>query len=306
VSWKPLLVGALADAAWDSVLAIAEALEDTTSEIQDSSYANGHAGLALFHGYLAAARDDERFADLAEAHLREAIDGLFHQAPPAGFFLGPTGVAWTNQHLEELLTGGAATNVNEELDEWIADTVRSTPWRGDYDLVFGLAGLACYALDHPDGEFGAAVIASVVDRLDELAEWNDTGITWWTPPLRLFSPVREEYPEGYYNLGAAHGVAGVVGILGRACGAGLGRGLARRLLDGGVAWVLANKRADDGGSTFPSFLAPQPVGATASCRSAWCYGDPGMVAALLTAARAVGQPEWEREALAIARRDCAR
>jgi hypothetical protein len=43
-----------------------------------------------------------------------------------------------------------------------------------------------------------------------------------------------------------------------------------------------------------------------SCRSAWCYGDPGVAAALLGAARSVGEPTWEREALEIARAAAAR
>ena len=36
-------------------------------------------------------------------------------------------------------------------------------------------------------------------------------------------------------------------------------------------------------------------------RLAWCYGDPGISLALLSAARAAGEPEWERQAVAVAR-----
>jgi hypothetical protein len=35
---------------------------------------------------------------------------------------------------------------------------------------------------------------------------------------------------------------------------------------------------------------------------AWCYGDPGIAAALLVAARCCGEPAWEHAALRIARR----
>jgi hypothetical protein len=37
-------------------------------------------------------------------------------------------------------------------------------------------------------------------------------------------------------------------------------------------------------------------------RLAWCCGDAGVAAALLVAPRSVNEEEWEREALAIARR----
>src|SRR5262249_40579611 len=39
---------------------------------------------------------------------------------------------------------------------------------------------------------------------------------------------------------------------------------------------------------------------------AWCYGDPGVAAALLAAARGVAEPDWEAAARAIARRAAER
>jgi hypothetical protein len=41
-------------------------------------------------------------------------------------------------------------------------------------------------------------------------------------------------------------------------------------------------------------------------RLAWCYGDLGLAVALLGAARCVGEADWERAALAVARRAVCR
>ena len=41
-------------------------------------------------------------------------------------------------------------------------------------------------------------------------------------------------------------------------------------------------------------------------RTAWCYGDPGVAAALLVAARCAGEAPWERHAIRIALRAAAR
>ncbi len=307
MSWKILLEGPLADAAVRSVHEIADALEQGAPDASDPSYAYGHAGIALFFGYLAAAFNDERAASLADEHLEKAVDGLSEQVPPAGFFLGPTGVAWTNQHLEELLSGASpAPDMSEDLDAWIAETVRSTPWRGDYDLVFGLVGLGCYALDHPDRHFAAEILEEIVCRLSELALERGGRITWWTSPAELTPPLVTQYPDGCYNLGLAHGIAGVIGMLGRAVGAGFGSEAARRLLYGAVASLLVHRRLDDGGSSFPGRVAVKQVDTPVSCRSAWCYGDPGIAVSLLVAARSTAEPDWEREAIRIAFRDCAR
>jgi hypothetical protein len=43
-----------------------------------------------------------------------------------------------------------------------------------------------------------------------------------------------------------------------------------------------------------------------SCRSAWCYGDPGIAVALLAAARALGDSTLWSETVSIARRSAAR
>jgi hypothetical protein len=61
---------------------------------------------------------------------------------------------------------------------------------------------------------------------------------------------------------------------------------------------------DDGKVGFPIWVGPGIPRAQA--RVAWCYGDLGVATALLSAARCVGEPAWEREALAVARRAAER
>jgi hypothetical protein len=140
----------------------------------------------------------------------------------------------------------------------------------------------------------------VIDRLTETAEHRAEGLTWWTNPAWLPAETCAKYPRGYDNLGLAHGVPGVIALLGQACAAGVAVARARPLLEGAVRWLLAQQ--EPGG--FPALVAPEA--AEKPARLAWCYGDPGVAAALLWAARCVAEPAWEREALAIARRAARR
>jgi hypothetical protein len=71
---------------------------------------------------------------------------------------------------------------------------------------------------------------------------------------------------------------------------------ARPLLVGTVRWLLAQQTPGGFPSGIEKERADQPA------RLAWCYGDPGVAAALLWAARLVDEPAWEQEARAIARR----
>lgn len=307
MSWQPLLTGDLARRAVDAAREIAAELEarypSTAGPCRPQP--GGPCGLALLHGYLAATGVEEEEAAGERAGLR--LDHILTEAGerrlPASFWTGFTGIAWTNLHLEELLAGKAGTDLNEEVDSMLRDVVRLTPWRWQYDLIAGLVGIGCYALDHPDRDLAADLLGSIVERLAESAVGRGGGITWWTPPALLGDRAATLYPQGYFDLGLAHGIPGIVALLGRACGSGLVGGEALRLLEGAVQWLLANRRSEDGGPRFGRYageIRELPA------RSAWCYGDPGVAVALLAAARAVGEPGWEQEALAIARRSCAR
>jgi hypothetical protein len=167
-----------------------------------------------------------------------------------------------------------------------------------------LTGLGVYGRERLNRPSGRELLAGVVDRLAAQAETGPAGATWYTPPERLPEWQREVYPNGYHNLGLAHGIPAPIALLGIACGAGVAADRARPLLEGAVRWLLAHQLPAGSGACFAASLSAG-VEARPS-RLAWCYGDPGVAAALLVAARAAGEPEWEREALAIARTAVAR
>ena len=71
----------------------------------------------------------------------------------------------------------------------------------------------------------------VISRLAAYAENTNEGTAFFSPHEQLQPMYREMQPNGTYNLGVAHGVAGVIALLGSACGAGIAVERARRLLN---------------------------------------------------------------------------
>ncbi len=269
------------------------------------SFAGGHAGIALFYAYLAVAWEGPQAARQAWSSLERAVEELSQgQGSGAGFFTGMSGIAWTCHHLRGLLAGETSAEATAEVDAALLEVVDQRPWCWEYDLIYGLAGIGCYALDHPDRRLAAALLDSILARLEELAVVTPDGVTWLTPAHFLPPAAVTNYPAGWYNLGVAHGVPGVIGLLARMAEAGFGGDRARRLLTQAVRWLLAQQRILDGGSRFPTHLSP--VGTGPSSRSAWCYGDPGVAAVLWRAARAAGRPTWTEHALTLAQRDIRR
>jgi hypothetical protein len=118
---------------------------------------------------------------------------------------------------------------------------------------------------------------------------------------------RRDAPHGYFNLGVAHGVAGVLPLLAGARAAGLGGRGAAGELEAAVAWLLAREQGADAESRFDNWVAAAPDGSPAApagpqaTRLAWCYGDLGMAAALHAAARGAGEAGWAATALSWAR-----
>src|SRR6185436_12774096 len=70
-----------------------------------------------------------------------------------------------------------------------------------------------------------------------------------------------------------------------------------------VDWLLSMRHDGDGWS-FPSWIGEEIV--PRPTRLAWCYGDPGVSAALMTAARHARKTAWETAALDIARKAAQR
>jgi lantibiotic modifying enzyme len=306
-----LLEGDLAVQAWEAVNAIAQALEawspgdpgdDQAEGWLDRvvSLDGGMAGQALFHGYLSKAAGAERHAARAQQLLDEAIEALATAPLRPALYSGFTGVAWAAEHLSRLLDGEVEDeDMNEEIDQALLTALDRFSWVGDYDLISGLVGFGVYALERFPRPSAVRCLEVIIDRLDGSAEKNGQEVTWFRPPEVLPSASRERTPHGYYDLGVAHGVPGIIALLADACRLRVRQDRARPLLEGAVRWLASQHLEGHRVACYPSWVGSGIVEARPS-RLAWCYGDPGIAATLLYAARAVGVEEWEGTALAIA------
>lgn len=303
-SWQPLLQGNPAARALEAVEAIAAALPQAPIEPPVAagpeetiawrcSLASGRAGQALFYGYLSFSSADDGPADLAIELLDQAAEGVAAVPMSESLFSGFPGVAWTAEHLQGRVFE-AEGDPQLAMDEAILSLLSRSPWPGEYDLINGLAGLGIHALERLPRPSAVACLERVIEELARGAE----GGAWFSPPGRISSFKLAVYPKGLYDLGTSHGIAGVIALLAAACRAGVHTRIARPLLDEAVSWLLARELSGEQGFHFPHFHHPEVE--PRPSRLAWCYGDVGIAAALLFAARTVGEPSWEARALGVA------
>jgi lantibiotic modifying enzyme len=299
--WSPLLTGAAADEARTVVREIANALAGPEAgedpQYDSASLSRGTAGVAMFYAAAAEVLGDEA-RTTALALCDRTIDAASDQPLDPMLYSGIVGVGWALSVVERRLE--EPDDGDSDIDEYVGTVLAVSPWPGSFDLILGVVGLGVYCLERLPRESARRGLDLVVARLGELAETTSQGLAWRTG-LRVMPPYRRpEFPDGYFDVGLAHGAAGVVAFLAEATRAGAAG--ARELLAGAVDWLLAQRLADTSRSVYPGIVAPgQPP---AAARVAWCYGDPGVAAALLGAGDALGAGELLEEARALARR-CA-
>ncbi|RKH46403.1 Lanthionine biosynthesis cyclase LanC [Corallococcus sicarius] len=307
-AWKPLLHGVEHEAAVEALAAIVEALSDIPAHsLPLASLARGDAGCAVLFDALARVplQADARHRARADALLERATDALATETLGADLYDGFPGIAWAVQRVQPPSESPDADPLTE-LDAALEDFLQTRPWPHRYDLVSGLVGMGTYALERLPRDGARRCLEAVVARLGELAERTPEGLRWKTQALHVEARLRGEHPEGSYNLGVAHGMAGVLIVLGGAVAAGVARPAARGLLEGGWTWFMARRAEDSAPARFPSRVDARHEPLTWPRRPAWCYGDPGVALGLHTLARAVGTPAWEAQALALCREAASR
>ncbi len=284
MTWEPI-------APIDRREAIAGRIRALVSEIPPATALEHHCDRAIVRSYLAA---DDLVPDPdgeAATALESAMAALSASNAGVALYGGTAHLGFSVTHLAG---DEAADELGRVIDPVLLRSldVASCPY---YDFIPGVAGVGVYALER--GAAGVPLASAVVEELALRSEPRGAGRAWFTDP-GLVPRSYGEFPDGMYNLGLSHGTPGCIAILARCITRGIATERAIPLLDAAMAYLLEVAPPRDGGR-FLHWETDPP-----SPRLAWCYGDLGIAFAILSAARARQNPEWEALALALAR-DCA-
>lgn len=306
-AWRPVLVGGDAESAVAVVGQIADAMAAHLREAPNgpAGLAGGAAGVALFYAYLSRATGESshselaaQFADLAieAADRLDAADGPHVRSLAVGL----PGIAWAMEHLRGRLWA-ADEVLNESTDEVVRELLaRGAPALPRYELLYGVAGYGVYALERAAHDGDVALAAQVLSVLEARASKVSAGLTWLTPAALAMQRERGHYPEGVFDLGVAHGVAGVIGLLASLHRIGGVRPRVERLLVGAISWLRSQRLADRSRGHYPFSVAPPPSSHVSEpARAGWCWGDAGIALALLRAAVVLKDDALEEEAVAL-------
>ena len=312
-AWTPALAStdALAAAANDAVNAIASAVEKgVPPQIGEGEFPQDRDiprrphrlyDEALLFAYLAVARDDERLLDLTGERLNLATEKIRRSARGLGLYGGICGLAWTVQHLSSSLgiefqsdsDEGNDDSLLTSVDTFLISRLQSGPWTGDYDLISGLVGIGIYFLERMPSDSAAQGIKLIIHELERLSQRTEAGITWFTPPELIPDAQREIAPGGYYNLGVAHGIPGVLFLLSEVAALGIEQERVSAMLESAMEWFLAQARPSSSTVRFSGWVPTPESRGDQRGRLSWCYGDLGILAVLTQIAKRTGHPKWQ-------------
>lgn len=171
---------------------------------------------------------------------------------------------------------------------------------GNYDLFYGLTGLAALLLRRAPGsdEF-ADLLRYLITLTEPRRHDGDWRPGWWV----------EHHPDptlpthgGHANLGMAHGAAGILALLALASRHGHTVEHQHDAMDRLVAFFDQWRQHDtDGDTWWPQWLTTDDLRTGTSHQPgpglpSWCYGAPGIARALQLAAITTQQPHRQTDA----------
>lgn len=286
-------------------LAIPEAMSEPW---QGQSLAQGPIGTALLHIERAHTgwgswQQAHRWITAATTHPISAADtsGLYLGAPALAFVLeaaaaGGDRYRATRQELHRHVLELAHRRVEAAMER-----IRCghSPTFAEYDTFYGITGLGAHLLSYaPDSPALEQVLTYLVELTRPLRAHGRTLPGWWVShdPHRGHSA---HFPGGHANLGAAHGITGVLALLGQAARRGVTVAGHHEAIHTILTHLDTWQQESEDGPWWPEHLtldaldSGQPHQSEAA-RPSWCYGTPGIARAGQIAAIAVGDLERQR------------
>jgi lantibiotic biosynthesis protein len=275
-SWQPILEGDLAARAHARIAQIADAIHShracAAGADADPSLADGDAGIALFTAN--AARRRGRSQTIATSVLSRAVDDIDDRWRTPGLYSGVVGTGWVMAHICNEFAG-AGDLPFDELDAQLLELCGDGELELEADLIYGLVGIGVYVLERWPTPFAVDCIPLIIDRLAQARR---------------------------ADLGLAHGMAGVIALLGAI--SRLDPEWRQRiapLIERHVDELMRHRLPpNEVICAFPSAIGGGPS------RLAWCLGDASVASALLSAGIAFNRKDWcdtaQDLALAAARR----
>ena len=256
-------------------------------DVRPPGLLDGVCGEALFYAYYYELTGDEAHLEVVHRIVEQLLD---RPSGLASHCSGLAGIAWCLDHLIArglLDPGGSKDALFAPIDRKLAAAVAADLAAGRRDFLHDSVGALLYFRARLPAEPARACLASAIVTLARSSITDEHGTRWPNHVDRPGPPI--------YDLGLAHGIAGIVSLACVALSAGIETERAAGMIAGAVRWMRSTRR--DGASRFP-VAVDRDGGAIgpATTRLGWCYGDLAVAIAFAHAGARLGDRALQAEA----------
>jgi len=276
--------------------AVAQAIKIQIEREPEPGFMTGLAGQAIFLYSYGRSCGISRYENLGFLAIERALGKINDGFSWPSFAAGLAGIRFTLQYLAAQgfiseSDGSALNDIHPYLSEFALERFAVE----DYDFLHGALGMYLhYSHSMPDAMpnyFPSSDL--MVAGLKKLARDQGNGYIAWN----------SHHPQtgvDEINLGLAHGIPSILWALSHTKDQD-----SKVMLEQGVGYLLSCQVPNyANGSLFPHRMAggnPDKAG-----RLAWCYGDPGVGAALWQIGLNAERPDWQADAIGILHKAAAR
>ncbi|PTR34066.1 lanthionine synthetase-like protein [Luteibacter sp. OK325] len=262
-----------------------------------SSLANGRAGLALTCGVLHKAHPDSGWDRTAHKYLEASLEVASSRI---GLFDGLCGLGFVADYLScgqrryQRFLASIELSLKSELDRVCIHVERSVEGCcfSLVDIISGLSGIAIFLTRRANAGGSLEMLEQVGALLTKFVV-TSPGKPLWRQPEAL---LQEERSISDLNLGLAHGLPGILVALSKVKAAGVQIDRIDDALEIGVGFLERLSTRDKFGLDWASWGASsnlEVASTSTSSRTAWCYGAPGVCAALWHVGKVASRRDWQ-------------
>ena len=280
-------------------------LQQAYSKNATPDYFLGGLGASLFYHNLFQVTQNSEHKKKCQSFFKMAYGAIGEISVADNWYGGIAGAAWLAEHLkrEKGRKWPPGQDPHLDFDRYLISKIKKASSLGAYWLVGEWVGYGAYALERfPNGK-SREILESLVKFLAFHSKKSPQGRAWFTPKSVAPSAMRKKLRSGFYNLGVARGIPGVIGFLSEALKKGISEKITRPLLEESVAWFLDQ----DHGQHYPLFIPHNCIIGRAKKvipPFGWCHGDLGIAPVLINAGQALQNDRVERRGLEIGLRAC--
>lgn len=281
----------------------------------DETLASGFTGICLFMGELDRIYPEDGWDIIGHQYLeqiqmfveQQGLHNISLYSGLAGILLGIHSLSKNGTRYQVMLDSLASwfeEIVSHKLTLYRKEWQNGRLQMSQYDTISGLAGIGRITMLFLNRPGMHSIWEQIIELFQIMCGEKNTGsytVPAWhiSPEYQFQEGEKLQYPQGNFNLGLSHGIAGPLAFLSLSALQGVNAPLLKNNIHSLAEFINRWKVEEKEGIIWPGRISFEEWvsdyllhDCTERYRDSWCYGVPGIARSIWLAGQAVHNEEW--------------